>query len=113
KRLFRQASTSGEQIMLYGAQMSEQTYARLAQLAGQVLAAGYPVIIDATHLRRHQRQLSRQAIEDQGVPCIILHCTAPLDTTEIWLNERQRKGADPSDADIHVVHQQLQQLEPL
>ncbi|MGN5519358.1 AAA family ATPase [Halopseudomonas sp. Lyrl_26] len=113
KRLFRQASTSGEQTTLYGAQMSEQTYARLAQLAGQVLAAGYPVIIDATHLRRHQRQLSRQAIEDQGVPCIILHCTAPLDTIEIWLNERQRKGADPSDADIHVVHQQLQQLEPL
>ena len=32
---------------------------------------------------------------------------------EIWLNERQRKGGDPSDADIHVVNLQLQELEPL
>src|SRR5690606_1408590 len=108
KRLFGAGSTE-----LYGAQASQQTYARLVELARQILAAGYPVIVDATHLQHAQRQLVRQAIEDQGAPCVILHCQAPLDTIEIWLNERQRKGADPSDADIHVVHQQLQQLEPL
>lgn len=98
---------------LYSEGVNEQTYARLAELADVILAAGYPVIVDATHLQRAQRSQSRQAIESQGVPCAILHCHAPLDTIEIRLNERQRKGADPSDADIHVVNLQLQQLEPL
>lgn len=109
KRLFGADNQAG----LYSQQASQQTYARLAELARQVLAAGYPVIVDATHLQHAQRQLTRQAIEEQGVPCLILHCQAPLDTIEIWLNQRQRKGGDPSDADIHVVNRQLQQLEPL
>jgi len=110
KRLATEGGNTGE---LYGEDASRQTYARLASLASKILAAGYPVIVDATHLQRWQRNQSRQAIESQGVPCVILHCQAPLDTVEIWLNERQRKGGDPSDADIHVVNLQLQELEPL
>ncbi|SDR69659.1 hypothetical protein SAMN05216198_0086 [Halopseudomonas litoralis] len=98
---------------LYSADLSQQTYNRLAQLTAQILAAGYPVVVDATHLQQAQRQQVRQAIEEQGAPCLILHCRASLDTIEIWLNERQRKGGDPSDADIHVVRHQLEQLEPL
>ncbi len=113
KRLFGQQQVGVLDQGLYTPEQSQQTYARLAELAAQILAAGYPVVVDATHLQRAQRQLVRQAIEDQGVPCLILHCQAPLDTIEIWLNERQRKGGDPSDADIHVVRHQLEQLEPL
>ena len=113
KRLFSAAADAAALTELYGQDASQQTYARLAELAGTVLAAGYPVIVDATHLQREQRQLVRHAIEQQGVPCLILHCHAPLDTIEIWLNARQRTGADPSDADIHVVNRQLDQLEPL
>ncbi|MFA5678750.1 MAG: AAA family ATPase [Pseudomonas sp.] len=113
KRLFDPAANNARQAELYSQDASQQTYARLAELASMILAAGYPVIVDATHLQQAQRQLIRQAIEEQGVPCLILHCQAPLDTIEIWLNERQRKGADPSDADIHVVNQQLEDMEPL
>lgn len=114
KRLFGQQQGSAALDQgLYAPEQSQQTYARLAELAAQILAAGYPVVVDATHLQRAQRQQVRQAIEDQGTPCLILHCQAPLDTIEIWLNERQRKGGDPSDADIHVVRHQLEQLEPL
>ena len=112
KRLAASDTITG-QAPLYGQDMDRQTYARLGELATQILAAGYSVVVDATHLQRGQRQMIRQAIEAQGVPCLILHCQAPLDTIEIWLNERQRKGTDPSDADIHVVHTQLQQLETL
>lgn len=111
KRLF---TTQGEAPAdLYSTERSDQTYAHLAQLAEQILAAGYPVVVDATHLQHSQRQRVRQAIEEQSVPCVILHCEAPLDTIEIWLNERQRKGGDPSDADMHVVRQQLDQRDPL
>ncbi len=111
KRLFGAQAQPGSS--LYSAERNEQTYARLALLAAQILAAGYPVVVDATHLQRSQRQLIRHAIEEQGVPGLILHCTAALDTIEIWLNERQRKGGDPSDADIHIVRQQLENFEPL
>lgn len=110
KRLFGSDRADAD---LYSAELGQQTYTRLTQLAAQILAAGYPVVVDATHLQRAQRQQVRQAIEEQGAPCLILHCQASLDTIEIWLNERQRKGGDPSDADIHVVRQQLQQLEAL
>lgn len=113
KRLFGNDTDSRLDADLYSSDRSQQTYTRLAQLAAQILAAGYPVVVDATHLQRAQRQQVRQAIEEQGAPCLILHCQASLDTIEIWLNERQRKGGDPSDADIHVVRQQLQQLEAL
>ena len=34
---------------------SIDTYERLEALAGGILAAGYPVIVDATFLRRSQR----------------------------------------------------------
>ena len=111
KRLFGAQAQPG--TTLYSAERSTQTYNRLALLAAQILAAGYPVVVDATHLQRSQRQLIRHAIEEQGVPGLILQCTAALDTIEIWLNERQRKGGDPSDADIHIVRQQLEQMEPL
>ncbi|SER97823.1 MULTISPECIES: bifunctional aminoglycoside phosphotransferase/ATP-binding protein [Halopseudomonas] len=110
KRLFGSDRSDTD---LYSTELGQQTYTRLAQLAAQILAAGYSVVVDATHLQRAQRQQVRQAIEEQGAPCLILHCQASLDTIEIWLNERQRKGGDPSDADIHVVRQQLQQLEAL
>lgn len=113
KRLHALPNTDSRQTDLYSEQASQQTYARLAELASLILSAGYPVIVDATHLQRGQRQLTRHAIEDQGVPCLILHCQAPLDTIEIWLNERQRKKADPSDADIHVARAQLHRQEPL
>ncbi|WP_193075741.1 AAA family ATPase [Pseudomonas sp. FME51] len=113
KRLFGSDGHGRLDAGLYSADLSQQTYTRLAQLAAQILAAGYPVVVDATHLQQAQRQQVRQAIEDQGAPCLILHCQASLDTIEIWLNERQRKGGDPSDADIHVVRHQLEQLESL
>ena len=113
KRLFPDPVSVADQAALYGADMTRRTYSRLQALTTQILAAGYSVVIDATHLQREHRQLIREAIEAQGVPCLILHCQAPLDTIEIWLNERQRKGTDPSDADIHVARTQLEQLEPL
>ena len=113
KRLLPKPASAADQAALYGPDLTRKTYTRLQELVTQILAAGYSVIVDATHLRREQRQMIRQTIEMQGVPCLILHCQAPLDTIEIWLSERQRQGADPSDADIHVVRTQLEQREPL
>ena len=113
KRLFGQAPTHAEAPDLYSPAVTEQTYARLGTLASTVLAAGYPVIIDATHLKREQRDTMRECIELQGSPCLMLHCQAPIEVIEDWVKARQAEAADPSDADIAVVRKQLQAFEPL
>jgi predicted kinase len=98
---------------LYTAELSKKTYSRLAYLAGQVLAAGYPVVVDAAHLKHSQRETLRLAIEDQGAPCLIVQCTAALETLAERINSRQLEGTDPSDADISIARHQLEQMETL
>lgn len=113
KRLFGAGPADQSAAGLYNAERSDQTYARLGSLAAQVLAAGYPVIVDATCLKRAQRAELAHLIESQGVPLVLIHCEAALDTIELWLAARQAEGRDPSDADISVVRQQLEHFEPL
>lgn len=113
KRLFGSAGAGTLDSGLYSEERNQHTYQRLASLAEHVLAAGYPLIVDATHLKQQQRDLICQAIENQGAACLILHCEAPLATIEGWLQDRQQAAKDPSDADITVVQHQLDQLEPL
>ena len=59
KRLFGMAPTqrppADRTAEIYGAEASRRTYARLAELAGGILQAGYSVIADATYLRRADR----------------------------------------------------------
>lgn len=113
KRLFGNEGSGELNAGLYSAGLSEKTYARLACLASQVLAAGYPVVVDAAHLKHSQRETLRLAIEEQGAPCLILQCTAALETLEERISKRQREGIDPSDADITVARHQLEQMEAL
>jgi len=113
KRLFGSADNQALDSGLYAPERSVKTYDRLAALAELILANGYAVIVDATHLKHAQRQQMRDAIEEQCAPCLILHCDVPLPTVEQWIEQRRREGADPSDADMQVVQQQRQHLEPL
>ncbi|MEH6499430.1 MAG: AAA family ATPase [Pseudoalteromonas distincta] len=113
KRLFGNQGAGEMNSGLYSTERSTQTYERLASLAGQILAAGYPVVVDATHLKQAQRDTLRQAIEDQGAPCLILQCSAPLDTIESWMEVRRQQGRDPSDGDISVAREQLLAREEL
>ncbi|WP_304641133.1 bifunctional aminoglycoside phosphotransferase/ATP-binding protein [Pseudomonas sp.] len=113
KRLFGQAPADRSEGGLYNTQRSEQTYTRLSVLAAQVLAAGYPVVVDATCIKRAQRSQLRELIERQGVPFLLIRCDAPLEVIESWLVKRQASGTDPSDADIAVVRKQLQDFEEL
>ncbi|GGD08139.1 bifunctional aminoglycoside phosphotransferase/ATP-binding protein [Halopseudomonas salina] len=113
KRLFGTRGSGNLDAGLYSTDASEKTYARLANLATQVLAAGYPVVIDAANLKQSQRDALRLAIEDQGVPCLILQCTAALEVLEERISKRQSEATDPSDADIRVARHQLEHMEEL
>ncbi len=113
KRLFGDADTPTADEGLYAPERSAKTYDRLAGLARLILGCGFSVIVDATHLKRAQREQMRDAIEEQCAPCMILHCDVPMDTIEQWIEQRRSANNDPSDATLAVVQQQQQQAEPL
>jgi len=95
---------------IYSAQASQKTYSKLVELAGTVLDAGYPVIIDATCLKFEQRDPFHQLAIKKKLPCIILEFTASADTLRQRIRSR-KPGV--SDADIEVLEHQLKTWQPL
>ena len=116
KRLFgldadaRSGSTLGGG--LYSAQASARTYARLAELAREVVEAGYPVLVDATFLKRSQRAAFAELAATLGVPFAILAFDAPVETLRARVRQRAEAGADASEADVAVLETQLRAREP-
>lgn len=104
---------------LYTPEMTQKTYDRLLHLGITLAKQGYPVILDAKYDRQVFRQAVMHAIETANLevhhtagspPPLslqILHCTAPLEIRQTWLNQRQN---DISDATPDLLPQQ--QMEP-
>ena len=91
---------------LYSPEMTMRTYERLHEVAASVLAAGFPVIIDAAMLRRVERRaLSRLAVRF-GVRYECIWCDASAATLRARVARRQAQGADASDATLAVLEQQ-------
>ncbi|WP_410803541.1 AAA family ATPase [Marinobacter sp. KMM 10035] len=101
-------SSTGEN--LYSAEANEKTYSRLATLAGGLLAAGQPVIVDAASLKEKERALMAAVAESQGVPFALIHCEAPEALRKEWV--RNRKG-DASEATVELLDAQKDWFEPL
>jgi aminoglycoside phosphotransferase family enzyme/predicted kinase len=101
------SSTGGN---LYTREATAKTYQRLADLAGQILAAGLPAIVDAASLKENERSLLASVAEAQGVPFALIHCEAPEKLRREWI--RNRKG-DASEATEELLDAQQTWFEPL
>jgi aminoglycoside phosphotransferase family enzyme/predicted kinase len=114
KRLYGlRAGESGRaapQAGIYSAEATARTYRRLLALAGEMLAAGYSVIVDATFLKREQREPFRRLAGEMAVGFTLLELRAEPQLLRRRL--RQRKG-DASDADLAVLAHQLEDYRPL
>lgn len=106
--LARTGAAPGEGI--YGPEMTERTMARLRDLAGEVLAAGYPVVVDATFLDRRWRDAMAATAAGAGVPFVILEVRCP--EAELRRRVAARQG-DASEADLAVLEGQLADFAPL
>ncbi|WP_252274576.1 AAA family ATPase [Pseudomonas subflava] len=108
KRLFGEQPQQTKEVGdgIYNAEASAATYQRLHQLAAQALHAGFPVVLDATYLKREQRAAAWQVAESNGAPFLILDCQAPQEVIAAWLQQRQSEGRDPSDATLQVIQAQ-------
>ena len=117
KRLFGLASSarSGSPLDagIYTPEATRVTYDRLAALAGMALDEGYPVLVDATFLRRAERERFRGLAAERGADSLILDLEAPLDCLAQRLRARAAEGRDASEADLAVLHRQLERREPL
>lgn len=98
---------------LYTEEINRQTYDRLAALARTIVAAGYTVVVDATFLKRAQRDLFRAVANELRVPFVIADCTAPVPVLQERVARRHARGRDPSEATLDVLAQQLASQEPL
>lgn len=105
---------AGRQGDPYAREVSDELFGeRLPALAEGVLAAGFTVIVDACFLRRCDRAAMAAVAERAGVPLLILEFSAPEAVLRQRIEQRQRGGSDPSDADLAVLERQIGWDEPL
>ena len=107
----RSGSGLGED--LYAGSMTVRTYAQLAKAARIALAAGYPVIVDATFLSRRLRDAFRGLAAGLEVPFIVLVPQVSAATMRARVEARAAAGGDPSEATVEVLERQLADVEPL
>lgn len=98
---------------LYDAETTRRTYARLGELARIVVAAGWPVVVDAACLGAAERARLRAVADGLGVPFLIVDVRAPPERLRARIAARRQAGDDASDADAAVLERQLAGAEPL
>jgi predicted kinase len=94
----------------YAVSSRDRVYEALAEVAGDVLQAGFTAIVDATFLQRRHRQSFADLAEGCHVPFFIATCEAPAPELERRILARTN---DPSEATLAVLHQQQREQEPL
>jgi len=116
KRLFDLAATqSSAEISggIYTEEANQLTQTRLEMLARTVLDAGYPVLVDATFIRKAPRERMRDLAQTMDVPLMILAFVASPTTLRARAAQRAVLSQDASEADAGVVDNQLQICEGL
>jgi aminoglycoside phosphotransferase family enzyme/predicted kinase len=117
KRLFGLASTARSgaipETSIYAGDAHARTYHQLRELAHMLLRAGWSVIVDATFLKRADRETFRALARDTGVAFSILAPQASPAQLRERILARSALGRDASDATLAVLAQQMQVIEPL
>jgi hypothetical protein len=98
---------------IYSKQADAATYERLRLLAETVLAAGYPVIVDATFLKKTDRDLLYRSAAELETPLIILDFKVPEAELRRRVEQRTAEGDDVSEADVEILNRQLTTQRPL
>jgi uncharacterized protein len=106
-------SDSGVGSGLYSSEFSRRTFEKLAELAGAIVAAGFPVVVDATFLKRAEREQFRTLAERLKVPFVILDFPAEEKTCRERICRRAQERSDASEATEAVLEHQLRISEPL
>jgi len=113
RRLFAAGGGRGIDAGRYSPEATERTYGRLAELAAEVLDAGFPVLVDATFLDAARRDAFAEVAARHGARFRILHLHADAEELRRRVRARAAEGRDLSEADLQVLEHQLRNYEPL
>ena len=117
KRLFTLSDTApdgaGVNTGLYTPAASAATYSHLRELAALLLRAGWSVCVDATFLKRAERETFRRLARETGAAFSILAPQATPAQLRDRIQARMVLGQDASEATLDVLEQQLRTVEPL
>ena len=117
KRLFNLDShahtASGIDAGIYAPEAHTRVYAHLRDLAASLLRAGWSVLVDATFLKRADRDVFRDLAVELGASFVILAPQATPEQLRARILARNAQGTDASEATLAVLAQQLREVEPL
>jgi uncharacterized protein len=88
---------------LYGPAMARRTYDAALAIAGDVLAAGWPVVVDGAFSASSQRADAARLAGRLGVPFGILWCDAPDSVLAERLDRRGRDAREVSDGRVELL----------
>jgi len=109
---YPQGSAAAPAVDIFSEAATERTYRHLASCAGTLLDAGIPACVDATCLKRWQRDLLRQQAEARGLPCLLVSFEADDATLRRRIEKRaRRQGGEVSDS-LALLDHQLAEREP-
>ncbi len=98
---------------IYSADATRHTYARLHELARNVIAAGFPVIVDAAFVLHAEREMFRSLAQELDVPFVIASVQTGAALLAERLAQRSSRGNDASEADMAVMKKLQEVQEPL
>ena len=98
---------------LYAPEMSARTYEEMRRRAAVHLAAGRPVVLDATHSRAIDRGAAARVALDADIPFLIVETRLSDDAALTRIQRRMRDPYRTSDATPEVFHEQVRRFDPV
>jgi aminoglycoside phosphotransferase family enzyme/predicted kinase len=98
---------------MYSAEATHRTYARLYDLARELLGYGFPVIVDAAFLRHGERARFRDLAREMNVPFAIAAMPTDKRLLRDRIARRMAQASDASEADIAVLEKLAAVIEPI
>ena len=97
---------------IYTREAGESTLRRLLECTRGLLVQGFPVIVDATFIRRDWREPFTRLAHELALPWRIVAVEAPPHVLRERVERRQASGGDASEAGLDVLASQLRAVEP-
>lgn len=97
----------------YTREAIDANYARLRAISDALLSAGYPVVVDASFLKRVHRASFIELATSRSIAVFIADFRADVTVLVERLNRRAMHIGEPSDADERVLRRPLAELDPL
>lgn len=98
---------------IYSKSFTQKTYEALYQRAEQSLLRGQSVLLDASFIRRADRERAQNLAKRLGAAFYLLECVCPEPVVQERLARREEEGRDVSDGRWEIFQRQKEVAEPI